>query len=153
MITAVIGIFGGCLALQLYVGQVYMPEDARQHRRRNVDYVAAYGWMRVHVPSDAAVFAHADPLLYLYTGRHATSHPLLPRLWYREDRAGVANLLKELQPFAREHDLKYYFYTEADLNQALEDSDRLTIDREIRANPDLEEEYRKGAVTVYRFAN
>src|SRR5579862_6593392 len=46
LLTVVAGIFAGSLALQLYLDAALMPEDAHQHRVRNVERIAAYGWMR-----------------------------------------------------------------------------------------------------------
>src|SRR5579884_255689 len=43
---------------------------------------AAYAWIERNTPPDAALYAYEDPLLYLYTGRHATGLPVPAKLIY-----------------------------------------------------------------------
>jgi hypothetical protein len=50
MALVVAAIYAGGLAMQLYTGANFLPEDSRQHRLRNIDRLATYGWIRAHVP-------------------------------------------------------------------------------------------------------
>ncbi len=102
MMIGVVGlILLGSLALQLYVGQVFIPDGASAQRKVNIPNRAAYAWLRVNTPAEANVFAFFDPLLYLYTGRHAMSRPLPTALFYADDRAGVLKHYGGLVPYAR----------------------------------------------------
>jgi hypothetical protein len=143
-------IFGGALALQAYVGAVLQPESAHGARLKKVDEIAAYGWITVKTPEGAPLLAYADPVLYLYTGRPVLRRPLLPKLWYQEDQAGVIDLWGNLKSFAQEHGLKYYYVADGDLAAAT-DEERAAIEQAHRLSTDMTSVYRKGAVTIYEF--
>jgi len=147
----VAAICAGGLAMQLYTGANFLPEDSRQHRLRNIDRLATYGWIRAHVPVDASFLAADDPLLFLYTGHHAMSKPLPPALWYREDHAGMVHWMTDLLPFAREHGLTYFLFAGVDARQGMANEDREAIEKAIQSSPDLSPLYRTETATVYGF--
>src|SRR5665213_3515165 len=145
----VVAIFAGSLAMQFFTGVDFLPEDTRQHRLRNIDRVAAYGWIRARVPADASFLAADDVLLYLYTGHHAMSKPLPPALWYRQDHAGMVNWMTGIAPFARAHGLTYFVFAGVDMRQGIANDDRDAIEKTIRSSPDLSPMYQTGTTTVY----
>jgi hypothetical protein len=149
LITAAIGIFAGAIALQLYVGQAFLPQDARQHRLRNIDRIAAYGWIRAKVPQDASVMAANDGLLFLYTGRHSMRRSLPPALWYREDHPAIIQWMSDIKPFARDHGLAYFDFAGVEAAQGINEEDTSAIEKAIRSSPDLDTLYQKDSVTVF----
>lgn len=143
------GIVAGSLALEMYVAFAYLPEDAHNRRIINADRVAAYGWILGHVPREANILAGDDPVLFLYTGRHAISRPLPPMLWYREDRPRMVDWISNPGAFAHDHGLGYLEFAGVDARQGLSDDDREAVARAIPKNPDYAELYQGGPVTIY----
>jgi hypothetical protein len=151
LIAVVVGIFAGALALQLYVSQTFLPEDAHQHRLQNLDRIDAYGWIRAKLPADASVMAANDGLLYLYTGRHSMRRSLPPALWYREDHPAIIQWMSDIKPFARDHGLAYFDFAGVEVAQGIDDKDTAAIEKAIQSSPDLNLLYRKNKVTVFGF--
>lgn len=150
MACAAMLVFAGSGALQVYVAGPLLEKVFQQHRVKNADHRAAYNWMRVNLPAEAAVVAYNDPVLFLYTGHAAISRPLPPSIWYEEDPDRAVELYRELAAYAREHGAAYVYYTTADLRRSLGDSDATAIERTIRSNPDFVKIYQKGIGTIYR---
>ena len=151
LMIAVAGfIFAGSLALQVFMGVNLIPDTARAQRKANVPNRGAYAWIRARTPADANFFAYYDPLLYLYTGRHAISHPLPPALWYHDDRATILRLYRELVPYARAHGLSYILLNDADFRQDMNDQDRAQLEQSIHQNPGLEHVWEDGTAAIYR---
>ena len=144
-------IVAGALALQLYVGQVFMRDDAQHHRARIAARIPAYEWARTNLPAGASVLATEDVMFYLHTGHHAMRASLPPSLWYREDRAGIVNWFTELKPFAQSHGLSYFEFSGADTSQGVDDEAAADIETKIRNHPDLKPLYESPAATIYRF--
>jgi hypothetical protein len=144
-------LLAGSVALQLYVGQVFMPQDAEHHRARLADRTPAYEWARANVPADASVLATEDVLFYLHTGRHAMRASLPPPFWYREDRAGIVNWFTDLKPFAKGHGLSYFEFSGADTSQGVDDEAASAIEEKILADTSLSQLYMTPAATMYKF--
>jgi hypothetical protein len=89
-----------------------------------------------------------DPLLFLYTGRHAITNQLPLMFWYQDEYSRMVEWIGNPLPFARAHGLKYFEFAGADV-QGLRDGDRAAAERAIRENPDFTALYRNGPVTVY----
>jgi 4-amino-4-deoxy-L-arabinose transferase-like glycosyltransferase len=143
-------IFGGGLALQVYLDAFAMPEGSRQERASNSDDRAAFGWIRANLPAGSAIFANEDPVLFLYTGHPAISRPVPPALWYREDHAGTVEQFDSLVTYARLHGISHVYFARFDARQTITEEDRLAMENSIRSNPDLIQVFSKGAATVYR---
>ena len=141
----------GALALQLYVGQVFMRGDAEHHRARIAARIPAYEWARTNLPAGASVLATEDVMFYLHTGRHAMRASLPPSLWYREDRAGIVNWFTDLKPFAQSHGLSYFEFSGADISQGVDDEAAAGIETKIKNHPDLKPLFESPAATIYRF--
>jgi hypothetical protein len=135
--------------MQLYVSQTFLPEDARQHRLRNLDRIDVYGWIRAKLPADASVMAANDGLLYLYTGRHSMRRSLPPELWYREDHPGMIQWMSDIKPFARDHSLAYFDFAGVEAAQGIDDEDTAAIEKSIRSSPDLSKLYQKNNVIMF----
>jgi hypothetical protein len=148
-VTAVV--LAGALVLQLYVGQVFMRDDAQQHRARIASRAPVYEWARKNVPADANVLATEDVMFYLHTGRHAMRASLPPALWYREDRTGIVNWFTDLKPFARDHGLAYFEFSGPDTSQGVDDEAAADIEGKTRSNPDLSPLYSAKVATMYGF--
>lgn len=144
-------ILAGALALQVYVGQVFMRDDAERHRARIAARVPAYEWARTNLPAGASVLATEDVMFYLHTGRRAMRASLPPSLWYREDRAGIVNWFTDLKSFAQRHGLSYFEFSGPDTSQGVDDEAADSINKKIKSHPDLEPLYESPAETIYRF--
>jgi hypothetical protein len=152
--SGLIGVFAlilaGALALQIYVGQVFMREDAQHHRERIAARVPAYEWARANLPADASVLATEDVMFYLHTGRHAMRASLPPPFWYREDREAIVNWFTDLKPFAQSHGLSYFEFSGPDLTQGVDEEGAAAIDNKTRHHPDLKPLYESPSATVYQ---
>ena len=144
-------VFCFALGLELYVGQVFMPRDAEQHRTRRASQMAAYQWAAANVPAGASFLSSDDGIVYLYTGHHAMSAILPTQLWYRDDRDGIVNWFTGLQPFARDHGLEYFEFAGADPGQGIDDEAAARIEQKIRTHPDLDPLYSTSAAALYKF--
>jgi len=152
MIGVAVLLFGGALAMQLFVIAVFQPARARDNRVSKIEHVAAYGWIRANIPAGTRFLAYSDPAFYLYTGMPVTRRPILPAMWYHEDHAGIVNEWGQLTSFAGEHGLKYYYFVESDmLNAPVEDDERAAIAKAHHADPGMAVVYHKGDVTIYKF--
>jgi 4-amino-4-deoxy-L-arabinose transferase-like glycosyltransferase len=150
MIAIAVVIFAGSLTLQVFTGINLIPDATRAQRKANVPNRAAYAWIRAKTPEDANFFAYFDPLLYLYSGRHAMSHPLPPALWYHDDHEAILKLYLELVPYARAHRLSYILLNDADFRGDMTDQDRARLEQSIRQNPGLEHVWEDGSAAIYR---
>lgn len=145
-------VFGGALALQVYVAAALQPESARDARARNRDQLAAFAWIRENVPPQARFLAYADPRFYLYTGHPVIRQPLLPRLWYHQDHAGTIALWGDLLPFARAHGLTYYYFQPEDLSAATAE-ERAAILKAHRECAAMKPVFENRAARIYQFAD
>ena len=139
----------GSVALEMYVAFSYLPDDAHDRRAVKADRVAAYGWIIGHVPREANVLTAEDPVVFLYTGRHAIKRPVPPMLWYREDRAGIIDWIGNPGAFAHTHGLTYLEFSGVGAAEGMADEDREAVARAIPQNPDYAELYKGGPVTIY----
>jgi hypothetical protein len=137
------------VALQAYVGAVYLPEDARNHRAEKAERAGAYQWLAANTPQDAAVLSADDGLLYLYTGRKAMRRPVPPFLWYREDHAGTVAWLGQPEQYARAHGLRYFDFAGIDVSLGVGDEDSAVITKKLSASEELESLHQRGKVTLY----
>ena len=144
-------VFGGALAIQGYVAFVFQPQQARGDRAQLGAHRAAYAWIHANVPAGTPFLAYEDPLFHLYTGLPVTRRPILPKLWYHEDHAGMIDLWGNLGPFAREHGLKYYYFLDSDLDHLMNDDERTAVASAQHASPDLAPVYHQADVTIYKF--
>jgi hypothetical protein len=150
MLLAVSCVLVGAVGLQIYVGQVLLPEQETAHRVANADRIASYDWIRTKLPQDATLLSSEDALLYLNTGRHAIRRTLPPPYWYREDHARIIDWMSNFRTFGQEHGLTYLAFTGVDFRQGITDDDRDAIAKAIRSSPDLSPMYQTETATVYR---
>jgi hypothetical protein len=144
------GIFAAAvLALQAYVGAIFLPEDARNHRAENAERQESYRWLVANTPANATVLSADDGMLYLHTGRRAMRRPVPPYLWYREDHAGMVAWLGEPAEFARQHGLGYFDFAGVDVSLGVDDDDSAAITKKLGASLELEPLMQRGKVTLY----
>jgi len=103
MLLAVASFLAGAVTLQVYVGQVLMPEQEAASRVANKDRLATYDWIRTKLPPDATLLSSEDGLIFLNTGRHAMRRTLPPPYWYREDHASIVDWMSNFRAFTQEH--------------------------------------------------
>jgi hypothetical protein len=150
MLLTVASILAGAVALQVYVGQVLLPEQARAHRAGNSERLAAYDWIREKVPPNALLLSSEDALVYLHTGRHAMRRTLPPPYWYREDHEKIVDWMSNFRSFTQEHGLTYFSFSGVDFRQGIASEDRDAIEKAIRSSPDLSPIYQAETAAVYR---
>lgn len=150
MSLAVAGVLAGAVVLQIYVGQVLLPEQETARRVANKDRVATYDWIRTRLPQDATLLTSEDGLVFLNTGRHAMRRTLPPPLWYREDHAGIIDWMSNFQSFGQEHGLTYFVFSGVDFRQGVTSSDAYAIQEAIRSSPDLSPVYQAESAAVFR---
>jgi hypothetical protein len=152
-LAGVAGLLGlGVVAFQAYMGIVFLPEDARQHRTRAASREPAWAWIRANVPADAAMLSLDDVLLYLHTGRKAMTRPMPPFLWYREDSAGMIAWNSDNGAYAGAHGLTSFEFAGAQTAMGLDDEDRAAVAEKISKNEHWSLAYQTGPVKVYRAA-
>ena len=150
MLLAVASVLVGAVALQVYVGQVLLPEQEIAHRAANVDRVGIYDWVRSRLPQDALLLSSEDGLVFLNTGRHAMRRTLPPPYWYREDHAKIIDWMSNFRAFTQEHRLTYFAFSGTDFREGITSEDAYAIQEAIRSNPNLSPLYRAETATVYR---
>jgi len=150
MLLAVASVLVGALGLQVYVGQVLLPEQETAHRVANADRIASYDWIRTKLPRDATMLSSEDGLVYLNTGRHAMRRTLPPPYWYREDHARIIDWMSNFRAFTLQHGLTYFAYSGIDFRQGITSDDGSAIQEAIKSRPDLSPMYQAETATVYR---
>ena len=150
MLLAVASFLIGALALQVYVGQVLLPEQETARRVANKDRIATYDWIRTRLPREATLLTSEDGLVFLNTGRHAMRRTLPPPFWYREDHAGIIDWMSNFRAFSQEHGLAYFVFSGVDFRQGVTSSDAYAIQEAIRSSPDLSPMYQAETATVYK---
>ena len=150
MLLAVASLLAGAVALQVYVGQILLPEQETARRVANKDRIATYEWIRTRLPQDATLLSSEDGLVFLNTGRHAMRRTLPPPYWYREDHASIVDWMSNFRTFTQEHELKYFAFSGVDFRQGITSSDAYSIQEAIRSSPDLSPMYQAETATVYR---
>lgn len=83
------------------------PGFSRYHRARLASERGAYRWISEHAPPEAMVVSEADPVLYLYTGRHGCSVVIPPRLMYFGGPGEVTRFLNSAPDYARARRMRY----------------------------------------------
>jgi len=150
MLLAVASLLVGAVALQVYVGQVMLPEQEQARRAGNRNRLAAYEWIRTKLPPDALLLSSEDAVVFLHTGRHAMRRTLPPPYWYREDHARIIDWMSNFRAFTVEHGLTYLAFSGVDFRQGIASDDGEAIEKAIRSSPDLSPLYQTETATVYR---
>jgi hypothetical protein len=150
MLLAVASILIGAIGLQIYVGQILLPEQEQAHRISNASRTAAYDWIRSTLPPDALLLSSEDALVFLHTGRHAMRRTLPPPYWYRQDHAGIIDWMSNIREFTEEHGLTYFSFTGVDFRQGIASDDQDAIEKAILASPDLSPLYQTETAAIYR---
>jgi hypothetical protein len=150
MLLAVASVLIGAVTLQIYVGQVLLPEQETARRVGNADRVAAYDWIRTKLPRDATLLSSEDALLFLNTGRHAMRRTLPPPYWYREDHARIIDWMSNFRAFTQEHGLTYFVFSGIDFRQGITSDEGYAIQEAIRSSPVLSQLYQAETATVYK---
>ena len=127
-----------------------LPAFVAQQRATLAEHRTAYRWIVANTPPDAAVLAYLDPILYLYTGRHACRLVISPGLRRTEDHRALEAVLAGVADFAHRQKLSYAVLTPEDLQAELPDQERLAAFRMFRANPRLRRVFEAGSVSVCR---
>jgi len=129
----------------------FLPGVVAQRRELLAACRPAYGWMATHLPSDAALLAYDDPLLYLYAGRTAMGVKVAPRLYYRGEGETAARTFSEVGDFAVQHRLGYVLTTAGDYYRGeLSREQGQRARRSAAGNPALRRVFQSSAAVVYQ---
>lgn len=153
--AALLAIFGGAVALQLFMSFKAMPDQARIDRAHLIETRATYAWIDQHLPPGDGVLSNDDPLLYLYTGHPGNLAPLLTRWWYAGDHARFVDFFADVVPYCRARGFKYILSTPSDLSRWTGNEDAAAVERLMQNNPQLEPIYHtspRGA-TIYHLTS
>jgi hypothetical protein len=116
VMTTAVAALGGLMVAGYVTGDLdYLPKFRAAGQAERLRLQPACDWIRGHTAPTATVYAYLDPLLYLYTGRHALGLPSWPARLYEEkavDRAKEFPLSILRQ--AREHHVDYFLITTVD---------------------------------------
>jgi hypothetical protein len=128
---------------------VFLPRVLESYRDDLAARRPAYAWLANTVPSDSSVFAYDDPLVYLYTGRHACNLPIPTRLYYHDDQAALDRMVDEVPAFAASHHLDYLLLTPTDFYRDLHQARAERLSRAVASDPGARELYRSPAAAIF----
>jgi hypothetical protein len=149
--VVVVAIFGGALALQLFVTFKAMPDQARVDRENLRETRETYAWISQHLRAGAGILSNDDPSLFLYTGHPGNYAPLMPRWWYASDHEKIIGFFKDVVPYCRMRGFEYILATSADVGRWTGEEDAPAVERAMTENPLLERVYRApSGATIYR---
>jgi 4-amino-4-deoxy-L-arabinose transferase-like glycosyltransferase len=144
--AAAVVVLAGSVILQIYISFGF-PEVAREQRLENANRMATYRWIAANLPADANLlagtdaplrFGQDDPLLFLYTGRHAINDEPPLAFWYQDESSRILDWISNPLPLARAHGLRYLVFTGSDAEQ-----------QQFLKNADYKVLYRSDPITVY----
>lgn len=111
-----VAVLAGFVAVSYVVEAVdFLPKLRLACRNQRISHEPVYDWIRSRTAPAAAFYAYDDPLLYLYTGRHALGLPSPTGRLYRGNAETQARQFAQRVPQnAREHHLDYLMVTDED---------------------------------------
>ncbi len=127
-----------------------LPEFMNRHRKTSAAALSVYHWIDVSLPRDAALLAYFDPLVYLRTRRRASRFFIPSHVFYREDRAALAEACRSASDLARARGLTYALLTPGDPDIEIAGESRPAGERLLAANPDWKLVHQEPAGAVYQ---
>ncbi len=131
---------------------LFLPRLLANYRDDLYARLPAYNWLKQSASTQAGVFAYDDPLVYLYTGRHACNLPIPTRLYYHDDQAGLDRMVDDVPAFAAGHQLDYLLLTPTDFYRDLHEARARRLSRTVAASPGARELYRSAAAAIFSIA-
>jgi hypothetical protein len=125
-----------------------LPLVISQHRAVLASDRQTFAWIAQNAPV-GNFYAYDDPVFYLYTGRHATSLPVAPLPFYREDRESILRPFRAMPAFAREQHLDYLLFTAADFHRDLGEAERTEVRRILSREKAFESIYHSPLSSVF----
>lgn len=119
----------------------------RQQAHVAEDEAKAYDWIRAHTPAKAVFVANKEGVIFLATGRQATTYQIPKRDWYADDRVALREWAEALPSFARSRGARYVLCDEAGCPGMLAGADAPFV-RQVLARHG-QQVYGAGAVTIY----
>jgi hypothetical protein len=146
---AAITAFAGLIVASYVEGHfVYLPELRSTCQSERLQFQPAYDWIRSHTAPTATVYASIDPLLYLYTGRHALGLPTPPLEFYQDNAFDQARFPLSILQQAREHHLDYLLITTGD---GYMEGVKGRLWEAAACDPKLRKEYGTATIAVYSY--
>jgi hypothetical protein len=110
--------------LDVHAYRETLPSWIAEQRARSSQMRPVYQWIAHETPSASTVAAYDDPLLYLYTGRHAVSVAVMPTLVYQgSDRALAAYVRSTVREWNAAN-VQYAVTTPADFRREFQETAR-----------------------------
>ena len=126
----------------------FLPALFRTCQARLEAHHKAYSWIRTRTVPESVFYVYDDPLLYLYTGRHALGFTMPSGRIYSDDAKRQADQFVTAMPAkAREHGLDYLMVTASDFYREEHTQAPLTLTAH---DPKLHQEFAVAKVVIYR---
>jgi hypothetical protein len=126
----------------------FLPALFRRGQARLEAYREAYSWIRIRTAPESVFYAYDDPLLYLYTGRHALGFTMPSGRIYSGDAKRQADRFVTAVPErARAHGLDYVMLTASDFHREEHTQPPSPL---ASHGPKLRQEFAAAHVVIYR---
>ena len=126
------------------------PAILEHKRKEHAADQRAFQWVAQHLPAQASLLAYDDPVVYLFTNRHACRGVLPPMLLYRSDEMGLEKHLRSLGGFVDRHEIGYWLLSRSDWRQELAIAGRQQAQRILRETLPHELLYGSETISVFR---
>jgi hypothetical protein len=149
-IGSMLAIFAGFAAWsQIHFLRHSIPSNMAAHRANLAPNREAFSWMKANVPETEAILAYNDPVVYLYTGRHAMNIITPPRYYYEDRHDRMLDVQYGTVDFAIRRNLRYIYYDKR-FRYVFTDDEQASIFERIEHDPRVSTAYRVGPVRVLR---
>jgi hypothetical protein len=149
LVAGLAAVVGLGIALNVRTLFYEFPGIIEQHRTVLASKLAAFRWLS-RTASPGAFYADDDVVLFLYTGRHAASLPVLPMPYYHQDREAILQPFREMPAFAYEQHLDYLLLTASDFHRELPGPERAEARTILAQQSAFEKLYQSELCEVYR---
>lgn len=126
-----------------------IPSNMAAHRANLAPNQEAFAWMKANVPDSDAILAYNDPVVYLYTGRHAMNIITPPRYYYEDRHDRMLDVQYGTVDFAIRRNLRYIYF-DTRFRYVFTDDEQAEIFRRIETDPRVSVAFRTGPVRVFR---
>ncbi|MBV8819795.1 MAG: hypothetical protein JO022_15645 [Acidobacteriaceae bacterium] len=150
VLSIIVSLGVGC-AVSLANGLIRVLPAFYEEREKERDQLQpTYRWIASNTPQNARFAAYDDTMLFLYTGRHGYTVPILPPLVYANDSEGVAKFIGGLDSLWREKNVTYVLVTRDDFQRDFHEPAQAALRRLVADRSRFEPVYTDAAAEVYR---
>ncbi len=155
MLAAVAGLVLAVFVLSVSAGHAYgdwvfIPRVLTAYADDLASARPAYAWVAGHTRPESNLYGYDDPMIYLYTGRHACSLPIPTKYYYYNDDEGIDRLLRGLPAFSTQQKIEYVFLTAHDFYRDLHGGGAAVTRQTIAQSAYFERVYDRSGVELFR---